>query len=109
MIVTEEEAKAKWCPMARSAWGSEAPTNRTLDGNPRLDCMCIGAACMHWRWAGPEVRQSHSSTKREGWRFIAAPDCYDHDRNEPFWLEPRNDAQKRRRGYCGLAGNPDHA
>ena len=35
MILAEEQAKTKWCPMARLNEGS---------------CKCIASECMAWRW-----------------------------------------------------------
>lgn len=40
MIVTEEEAKEKWCPYATGC----------KDINPQLTRKCIGSECMWWRW-----------------------------------------------------------
>lgn len=51
MIVTEEEAKTKWCPEVRSE-------------NPGEENMyCIGSACMAWRWnPTPALTQDRSAT-----------------------------------------------
>jgi hypothetical protein len=66
-ILTEAQAKEKWCPLAREAW-LEARASETLDskirvhppaiesvvvGNrhndsPRIS-RCIGSGCMAWR------------------------------------------------------------
>ena len=44
MILTEDAAKARWCPMARLAEiGSH---NRS---GPAADFNCIASACMMWR------------------------------------------------------------
>jgi len=48
--MTEDEAKTKWCPNARSA--RPGGNNRHSDGNGRFDCLCIGSGCMAWRWQG---------------------------------------------------------
>lgn len=57
--MTEEEAKKKWCPFARSiGWemfrdGEQAVTmNRMPDGAAHTGCLCLGSACMAWgvRW-----------------------------------------------------------
>jgi len=49
--MTEQEARTKWCPMARSA-NNGVSINRTDDceNKPDKDCMCIASGCMMWRW-----------------------------------------------------------
>ena len=60
MIVTEEEAKTKWCPDARvwtlehphaTAW---PPTHNRADlgneGKLPPGAACLGSMCMAWRW-----------------------------------------------------------
>jgi hypothetical protein len=83
MMLTEAEARDRWCPFARAAnfdHDAHLPAgsvpvviNRWGHGNersrPHGDCMCLASRCMAWRWQGSE------------------------DRPE-------------RRGYCGLAGKP---
>lgn len=55
--MTEDEAKTKWCPMARSIPAhSDAAGNRWLtndDGSLSEfggNNGCLGSACMTWRW-----------------------------------------------------------
>ena len=58
--MTEDYAKTKWCPFARtyattlnyrrSEISGVATTNRELGGVPDAGCMCIASACMAWRW-----------------------------------------------------------
>lgn len=52
MLLTEEEAKKRWCPFARairSASHAMAAVNR--DG-PRPDprALCLASECMAWNW-----------------------------------------------------------
>jgi hypothetical protein len=51
MILTEEEAKTRWCPFARQlmrAGDTWAPANRDRDYDDM--CLCIASQCMAWRW-----------------------------------------------------------
>lgn len=61
--MTEDEAKAKWCPLAR-VWDigmDRAPVsfNRVEYGINRLEvpdsALCLGSGCMAWRWTGKET------------------------------------------------------
>jgi hypothetical protein len=55
--MTEDEAKTKWCPFARSQTEDRetAPAvNRTLQGHIDIGCHCIGSRCMAWRVAYAE-------------------------------------------------------
>ncbi len=59
MIVTEKQAKGKWCPFARVIHGAgdvPVPANRFSNGQRSAASQCIGSACMVWRWiaSGPE-------------------------------------------------------
>lgn len=49
--MTEEEAKKKWCPFVRV--DSEG-NNRSVNIGPHTTdlTVCVGSACMAWRWAG---------------------------------------------------------
>ena len=52
--MTEDEAKTKWCPMARFLDGDDiGGANRwrvtTHDGLAHKECLCIGSDCMMWR------------------------------------------------------------
>ncbi|MEE8113643.1 MAG: hypothetical protein V3T23_04755 [Nitrososphaerales archaeon] len=46
MIVTEDEAKLKWCPEVRSSFINGG--NRADTFNP-LDAPCVGTQCMLWQ------------------------------------------------------------
>ncbi len=77
-LLTEDEARAKWCPYARS-WAPPdeggAGGNRVTRGKPDQDCLCIASDCMAWRDARP------------AWNATMQPS----ERKTP-------------RGYCGAAG-----
>lgn len=56
MLLTEEQARTKWCPKALHQTGNEEPAaNRWSDrdghhANP-AECRCIASDCMAWRSA----------------------------------------------------------
>ena len=63
--MTEEEAKAKWCPMVRHG-GDNSTFNRgglnVLNDhkhNQGMLCNCIASGCMWWGW-------EHCETERRG-------------------------------------------
>lgn len=86
--MTEEEAKTKWCPMARDRDGAgnrvpygdadADPVPQEYARNEAMVFPCIGSACMAWRW-------------RNG--AFPLP-------NDPPSISGRYE------GYCGLAGHP---
>lgn len=105
MYVTEDESGYKFCPLARPAF--EAATESRL---------CIGSGCMAWRWDAPprqrsyvcDEPQSTAEPKRPyvvpaSWTF----EPYDASEDAPaLWREPEEEAEARREGYCGMAGQP---
>lgn len=50
MLVTEEEAKTKWCPFARKLLDScnGRASYNIKDDDERIRCVASG--CMAWRW-----------------------------------------------------------
>ena len=87
MMLTEEQAKTKWCPHVRhSADVAEfADANNRLGGcnefgirDDEVWNKCCGSMCMAWRWGG--YRKVPSAT---------LPD------------------QDEAHGYCGAFGRPD--
>lgn len=63
-MLTEEEAKAKWCPFARYAtdtndnnsanrWSKNDVEDDSVYDNPK-QCRCIASACMAFRWV-PDI------------------------------------------------------
>lgn len=127
MIVTEEQAKQKLCPFARSFNADET--------YPAKDPLCIGSSCMAWDWidndrvmpqnyligedgvgaaAGVSLRQGyftprsneHTLETKEEWheRIIKVRTEEGFTRNEKFavdsatgWWKPH----PQRRGQCG--------
>lgn len=61
--MTEEQAKTKWCPFARSLELSDLASaggavNRSSFRAVAADCRCIGSDCAKWGWVcaqGTEV------------------------------------------------------
>jgi hypothetical protein len=47
--MTEDEAKTKWCPMARII-DSDGSYNRESDGFVPSNVFCLASACMMWSW-----------------------------------------------------------
>ena len=78
--MTEDEAKTKWCPFTRAMAASVSTSpNRLLDGAPHRGSMCIGSACMAWRWHQPTYSGRYGET-------------------------PTGEAPTE--GHCGLASRP---
>lgn len=79
MMVTEDEARKKWCPHARltSPSGDSRSWNRVMRATPGFEDYphCIASECMAWRWDD---------------RFEGAP---------AQWV-----GYSDTHGYCGLAG-----
>lgn len=97
---TENEAREKWCPFARTLHrevfqentrqkkeqlGLES-VNRLSTGLGPFSC-CIASECMAWRSGGPAWRDRES-----GILFAAPP--------------KQGESDKVQVGYCGLAGKP---
>ena len=118
MLLTETEAKKKWCPHVRAAISHEDNNacNAGVEGSrvPSYSC-CVGSGCMMWRWAEDIPRRRWVNTANgndmtdpgsppnvpESWEFCPADD------EDSCWVEPQGEATARRRGYCGLAGRPN--
>jgi hypothetical protein len=87
--MTEDEAKTKWCPMARGPFfngnlGAVVTTgNRTWEVEPKSGCLCLASDCMMWRWT------RHPRTEPVNFREMADWD---------------NVADAKGAGGCGLAG-----
>jgi hypothetical protein len=108
--MTEQEAKAKWCPFVRLI----AETERTHPMNNREERLdgdrditnCIGSACMAWRWhtEPTEKREFYTMGKKpdgDGWRCTLS-----EAGREGFSVKSRWERNVPREGHCGLAGTP---
>ena len=83
-MITEDEAKTKWCPFARSIVSTGGGANRGKDsgGSPPPHVNCIGSACMAWRRV-PKARR------------------------DQFVEDLVHATGSSDKGYCGLAGPTD--
>lgn len=69
--MTEDEAKKKWCPFARNAKAEDyGCQNRLAWGEPDKSCMCIGTACMAWRYQS-DVEAYEGQTITDGYCGLA--------------------------------------
>jgi hypothetical protein len=53
MILTEAEAKTKWCPFARAPEHQGTGQNREDKGAATESSLCLASGCMAWRVASP--------------------------------------------------------
>ena len=98
-MMTEQEARQKWCPMARvaveiSEGGSTlshvATCNRHDGAHPIA--RCIASGCMAWRWSVRDKRiPAEGYTNPDGSSVVTR--YVDGPGDDPT-------------GYCGLAGTP---
>jgi hypothetical protein len=81
-MVTEEEAKKRWCPFVRLGLSGRLPSalNRIQDSDNSVavpfGARCIASECMAFRWL------------------------------EPPGPRPPDAPERDDRGYCGLSGPP---
>ena len=131
MLMLEDEAREKWCPMVRAA-RRETVTDQGADlvvaagcntdalGRNRVpaSCRCIGSQCAMWRWDGPVHNMRVWNRENVGESGVEPPrpsgvgpewEFFDY-RDEGGvcgWRESDAEAAKRRLGYCGIAGRPE--
>lgn len=88
---TEEEAKAKWCPMARIPRENlGGAVNRDSHG-ATSKASCIASSCMSWRWVLTKEPLSRGQRSGAGMAYGLAVAM------QPTTFE---------RGYCGAFGEP---
>ncbi len=93
-MLTEEQAKEKWCPFARVVIGDEvarASGNRFTSGHYHNEAArCLGSGCMLWKWGPAEFLR------------LDANGNPDPDLSGPSpWTYPKEESG---RGYCGFGG-----
>ena len=87
-MLTEEEAKTKWCPFARQSDEGTGAYNRYQDMTMPPSCLCIASACMAWRWIDePYLNETQRNQLIENMPILGIIEV------------------KRERGFCGLAGD----
>jgi hypothetical protein len=87
-MATEEEAKTRWCPLARANSSRDEAQGVSINRNGNkadIDCFCIASACMAWRKVD-QIGIGPNGEKRDR----------DMD-GRTRWVD---------RGYCGAFGNP---
>lgn len=75
MLLTEEEAKTKWCPEVRTgvhAGASAVAVNRSYV-DVTEETRCIGSACMAWRWEYTRPENAVAGERWRGWCGKAGP------------------------------------
>lgn len=121
MLVSEEQAKRKWCRHARSTVTLDSPNGFSVaiaSGNRFMGenvAICMGANCMSWRWAErPFEFKATGSTapgeeapqpEGEGWEKTSIQERHDglpgHTQN---WRRPK----PGRLGFCAADGPPEY-
>ena len=110
MILTEEQAKEKACCKVLP---------HTPDGK-LMTAACLASQCMAWRWYDGTQTRAMCRPERPYWDATSEPpkrpdiiteewEWIPYDEGEDIgghWREPQEDADKRRRGYCGRVGLP---
>ena len=108
MLMTEEQARTKWCPNARASDQQENPSaiNRARVNRPDADCLCIASDCMAWRWADPaekNERRHCEACDGTGYSMTDSgpgicPSC------DELGVTLHPYPTPARRGYCGAFG-----
>lgn len=111
-MLTEDEAKAKWCPFARICVSEKDGSEASVASFNRIAhrqtsnlltphaANCIASACMAWRWASPTPiilddgsEETHEWLLSRGWT-----------RGREAFVGIEMNPPKTPQGYCGLAG-----
>lgn len=113
--MTEDEAKAKWCPFARTveAWptGPTAPRNRVVKSSDDeqtlleglVGVQCVASACMAWRWSEAKRTAAFLEAVQAHMQASAKPNF--NTAVQAVYAETGGKFE-RVEGYCGLAGSP---
>ena len=112
MILTEEEAKTKWCPEIRTGLVHGMSVNHHVDMRPggagvHDETRCVASGCMFWRiyreavLPRTDIGTTHDQsppTHGSGWTFVEGSET------GSSWS--RELPGKPATGYCGKAGRP---
>lgn len=134
MLLTEEQARTKWCPHARQVAMTHTETGMSSTANRDgaahygvQNCNCIASDCMAWRWrntaSGMVLRRVYKGTLEyedyRSRRFVKSGETffqfdgawwrYEHsssDSSGAYDLIVRSQDKGTHVdvGYCGLAG-----
>lgn len=85
MLLAEEEAKKKWCPELHTRV-------------PVKDTLCCASMCPAWRW----IKEKEDKTETR----VMTNTTTGH-RKPITETKSVEILDKRRRGYCGIAGKPE--
>jgi hypothetical protein len=101
--MTENEARKKWCPMAKPGLNKRPLKNMEL-WTDRTHCIAANCA-MGWRVLYPkEMREDHSNGMemifKRGSETKRTPRREGPNGSLGFWILDEN-------GYCGLGGKPN--
>jgi len=89
VILSEEEAKTKWCPMVRYSQNfNDLTSNRPGEYDHPY---CMASDCMMWRWENQEAWIDRIEEMRK-----TSPKMSTQELSEIF----------PRKGFCGLGGKP---
>ena len=103
---TEPEAKTKWCPFVREY--SNAGCNR-LGGGPADNALCIGSACMAWRWQRRDKVRVTFTGDDQPWPPMEW-DRGGYEKRSAAWGDKPGYQHEAvyldDLGFCGLAGAP---
>lgn len=106
MLLTEEQAREKWCPLRKRGDVTENQWGSTIgrSGLQAQNC-CIASGCAAWRW--------HEELNEESWN--SAREAFEENADYEIPQRPAfqdsaeyQDWQTSKCGYCGLAGRAEH-
>lgn len=132
-MYTESDAKQKWCPFARVSYQSPAVEgicgreegyigNREHSDGPISSSMCIGSACMAWRWGNPQRKLRRIYRDDPLWGEITKSRHEPIAMDDGYWSYQYTDCDAKGEfellrqafpedtplvGHCGLAGRPE--